>query len=103
MTKNNKLDNKRRNVEWVVVYITHNLTEAHIVSGRLEHEGIPNMVNVQPGASAMGITIGSMGEIKVLVKPEDYERSVLILQQPEADELPQQTDRYIHGLDDDQE
>jgi len=26
--------------EWVVVYVSHDLTDAHIVAGRLEVEGI---------------------------------------------------------------
>lgn len=101
MNKNDKLD-RHNKVDWVAVYVTHNVNEAHIVAGRLESAGIPNMIHSQPGASAMGITIGNMGRIDVLVTPDDYEEAISIIREPDDPELPDKTDRYIHGLDDDE-
>lgn len=71
--------------DWVIVLITYNVHEAHIVAGRLIAEGVRAMVYQEPGASALGIHIGRFGEIKVLVRPQDYEaaRSILFV-----DELP---------------
>ncbi|MEO1669010.1 MAG: DUF2007 domain-containing protein [Chloroflexota bacterium] len=91
--------------DWMVVYITHNHNEAYVISGRLEHEGIPNMVHVQPGASAMGITIGMMGEIKVLVAPPHYDAAMDILfPEDEDDPLPplESSTDYIQEVDDDE-
>ncbi len=66
--------------QWMVVHATDNLSEAHIIAGRLKNEGIPSWVHQQPGASGLGITIGLFGEVRVLVNTEDYERAVQILE-----------------------
>jgi hypothetical protein len=65
--------------EWMVVYSTDNLPEAHIVAGRLQNEDIPSWVHQQPGASGLGITIGLFGEIRVLVNAQDYDRAKALL------------------------
>ncbi|RMF76193.1 MAG: hypothetical protein D6737_20665 [Chloroflexi bacterium] len=79
----------------MVVYVTHNYSEAHIVAGRLQSEGIPAMVNQALGANAFGLTIGSIGEVKVLVHPENYEIALHILFPEEHDTLTDNTDRII--------
>jgi hypothetical protein len=89
--------------EWIAVYITHNLPEAHIVAGRLEYEGIPAMVNQAIGRSAIGITIGRMGEVAVLVHPADYDRALEILDPEGPDELPDSTADVTYHWDDDLE
>jgi hypothetical protein len=83
--------------EWMVVYISYDLTDAHIVAGRLEVEGIRVFVHQQVGARALGITIGSLGEVTVLVNAADYERALLILEPSELDALPDNTDDIIYG------
>lgn len=85
----------------MVVYVTHNIHEAQIVAGRLEHEGIPALLHTEPGASAMGITIGRLGEIKVLVHPENYDIALNILFPEEAESLPEDVDRVVFDADDD--
>lgn len=87
---------------WIVIYITHNLPEAHIVAGRLEHEGIPAIVDYMAGRSALGLTIGTWGEVRVLVHPDDYEIAHLILFPDEPDQLPNNTNdiNYIWNDDD---
>lgn len=65
--------------EWMVVYSTDSLPEAHIVAGRLQNEEIPSWVHQQPGASGLGITIGLFGEVRVLVDAQDYERAKALL------------------------
>ncbi|MYH64300.1 MAG: DUF2007 domain-containing protein [Chloroflexi bacterium] len=64
---------------WIAVYITHNLPEAHIVLGRLRAHGIPAMLHQEAGASALGITYGNLGEIKLLVSPADYDQAAALL------------------------
>ena len=89
--------------QWMVVYTTFNIHEAQIVAGRLESEGIPALVHQQAGASAMGIHIGRLGEISVLVHPDNHEWALTILSPGLPDELP--ADQIIfddeEDLDDD--
>jgi len=88
--------------DWMVVYETPVETEAHIIAGRLKVEGIQAMVYRQPGAAALGITIGRLGTITVLVQPPDYERALAILEPDELEELPNTTDDITYlGLEDD--
>ncbi len=88
---------------WMVAYITHNLTEAHIIVGRLQSEGIPAMLDHMAGMSAIGITLGSWGEVRVLVHPENYDLALDILFPDEPDALADGTDDIIYysGDDDD--
>ncbi len=63
----------------MVVYIARSEPEAYIIAGRLQSEGIKSFVHQEPAGRAYGLTIGVLGEIKVLVLPEDYERALAIL------------------------
>ena len=85
----------------MIAYVTHNVSDAHIVAGRLQSEGIAAMVDHMAGRSAFGITIGDMGEVRVLVNPDNYERSQLILFPDERDELADQTGDIIYRWEDD--
>lgn len=68
---------------WMVVYIASSEPEAYIVAGRLQSEGIPTFVHQEPVGKAYGLTIGALGEVKVLVSPSDYERAQEILDDDE--------------------
>ena len=70
--------------EWIVAYITHSLQEAHIIAGKLRSSDVHCRIHQEAGATALGITVGNLGEIKVLVSPADFERAEVILF-PEAD------------------
>ena len=65
--------------QWIAVYITHNLPEAHIILGKLEAHEIPAMLHQEAGATALGITLGNLGEIKILVSPSDFKRAEALL------------------------
>jgi hypothetical protein len=97
---NNKPVPHKSKSEWMITYVTHNVTDAHIVAGRLRSEGIAAMVDHMVGRGAFGITIGNMGEVRVLVHPDNYERSQLILYPDELDELPDQTGDIIYRWED---
>jgi hypothetical protein len=86
--------------EWRVVYTTYNNPEAHIVAGRLESEGIPAMVQNEPAGTAIGITVGPLGENKVVVHAEDYERALAILYPDEPDVLTDDNDKIIFDAED---
>jgi hypothetical protein len=98
-----KRKRKPKPPEWMVVYTTTSAPEAHIVAGRLKHEGIPAMVHGEAGATAIGINIGNLGEIKVLVHPENYDDALDILEEEDLDELPESTDGIVYMTFDDEE
>ena len=77
---------------WIAVYITHNLPEAHIVLGRLRAHDIPAMLHQQAGATALGITYGNLGEIKILVSPADYDQAAALLHDESAPSLEANND-----------
>lgn len=81
---------------WMVIYVTDNSPDAHIVVGRLETEGIRSWVYQEAAGSAFGITVGALGTVQVLVNPEDYERAKAILAIEYSDEawLEDGTDDY---------
>lgn len=84
------------NGQWMVAYVTHDLPDAYVVAGRLEHHRIPTLVHYTPGAGALGIHIGTLGAVYVLVHPRDYDLAMAIID-PDAAELPHST-----GLDADE-
>lgn len=100
---------QRSGHDWMVVHVTYNLADAHIVAGRLETEGITTFIHREPGANALGIHIGRLGEIKVLVRPADFHLAEAILYPDEPDALPDDTRRIVYGdieesgCDDDQQ
>jgi len=80
----------------MVVYTTYSLPEGYIVAGRLESEGIPAMVHQMPGANALGIRVGNLGEITVLVRDDDYWRALMILEPDSPVLLPDGDDDIIN-------
>lgn len=90
LRKRGKSDN---GPQWVAVYITHNLPEAHIVIGKLRAHDIPAMIHQEAGATALGITLGNLGEIKVLVSPDDYDEAAALLFSDSADPIEASNDK----------
>ncbi|MCY4464124.1 MAG: DUF2007 domain-containing protein [Chloroflexi bacterium] len=87
---------------WVAVYITHNVQEAHVIAGKLQTCDIASMIHQEAGAAAIGITLGNLGEIKVLVSPKDYERAAEVLFPASAEQIEASNDRLQliwHGDD----
>jgi hypothetical protein len=104
----NQLGSQQNNEpDWVVVYTTAVFPEAHIIFGRLQSEGIEAYIHTQPGASAMGITLGTFGGISVLVRPADYDVAMELLHGEDDfsddDLLPDTTDEQVIIWDDDDE
>ena len=78
---------------WIAVFVTHNLPEAHIIVGKLRTYDIPAMIHQEAGAAAIGITLGNLGEIKVLVSPADYDNAVELLLPEDAEQIEANNDR----------
>jgi len=83
------------NPAWSVVFTTYNVAEAHIVAGRLQSEGIHAWVHQEPMGSAIGITVGPLGEVRVLVNEADFEAALDILNQTPPHILPEDVDQII--------
>ena len=88
-----KRGDKPNGPQWIAVYTTHNLPEAHIVIGRLRAHNVPAMIHQEAGATALGITLGNLGEIKVLVSPEDYEEAAALLYPDTAEQFEANNDK----------
>lgn len=91
---NNLTPNSKQN-DFAVVYTTYVLVDAHIVVGRLQHEGIPAIVDHMAGMNAIGITFGVLGEIRVLVHLWNYERALEILVPENPEQLNPDNHDYI--------
>jgi hypothetical protein len=85
---------------WMVVYTTYNAPEAHIVAGRLQSEGVKAWVHQEPFGSAMGITFGQLGEVRVVVNAEDYDTALAILNEPIDPLLSDEDDDLLEPPDD---
>lgn len=83
----------------MVVYIATSEPEAYIVAGRLKNEGIETFVHQEPIARAYGFSVGTLGEIKVLVGAEDYDRALEILDEDAEADNSEDTD-IVPGDDD---
>jgi len=56
---------------WEVVFTASGLTQAAIVQGRLEAEGIPVQLNYESAGRIFAITVDGLGEVRVMV-PEPF-------------------------------
>ena len=45
------------------------------------------MIHQEAGATALGITLGNLGEVKILVAPADFERAVAVLHTKDDDQI----------------
>ena len=86
---------ERGRTEWMVAWVTNAPQEAEIIAGKLQFEGIQTLLHRQAGASAMGIHIGQLGEVRVLVHPSDYEVALAILHPGDPTSLPQDNSNII--------
>jgi hypothetical protein len=89
--------------DWVVVYETTDLTDGHVIAGRLEVAGIRAYIHQQPGASALGIRVGLLGEITVSVPEAEYDNALLLLEAEDVGELPDSTEPVTYYVEDEDE
>jgi len=57
--------------KWVMACTAAGITNANIVVGRLETEGIPTRLKYEAVGAIYAITIDGLGKVDILV-PEDY-------------------------------
>jgi len=74
---------------WAVAATASGMTQANIIAGRLESEGIPVKLRYEAAGSIYAITIDGLGEVRILVPTADRERAQGILSRSyEESDLP---------------
>ena len=75
--------------ELVEVYATQGHPRAHVIKSKLEAAGIPAMLSYDSASLLFGITVDGLGQVRVLVRPEQAEEARKLLteeQPPEEDQ-----------------
>lgn len=74
---------------WEVIATAAGMTQAKIIAGRLESEGIPAKLNYEAAGMIYAITVDGLGEVKILVPVPDWDRAKELLARSYDDgELP---------------
>ena len=71
---------KRQGLE--VVYHAHGMLEAEAVKGRLEASDIPAMLDYESLGRTLGITIGGLGDVRILVPSDRAADARELLREP---------------------
>jgi len=74
---------------WKVVFCASGMTQARIIAGRLEAEGIATHLQYDAVTNIYAITIDGIGEVRILVPPDDAERAKEILAHTWENEDPE--------------
>jgi hypothetical protein len=74
----------KKEISWVEVAQTFGLTQAQILAGRLQAEGIPAYAWQEGAGQATGLLVGLLGAGHVMV-PEEYEERALDILADEED------------------
>lgn len=81
----------------VKVYTTAGDLEAEFIKGFLHGQGIEATISQESVARTLGLTVGRLGEVKILVPEEQAAEAISLLQAMEAGEFedtqfPEDTD-----------
>ncbi len=74
-----KLD-KKKSPEMVVVYRAAGETEAHIIQGMLECQGIPSLLRSDAAPSVHVFLVDGMGEVRVMVPAAAADRARALIE-----------------------
>lgn len=64
---------------WRIVAIVNGLTKAEIIRGRLQAEGIPTRIQQDSGGGMLALTVGVLGEARILVPEPLVDQALDIL------------------------
>ena len=64
---------------WKLIATASGMTQANIITGRLESEGIPTQLRYEAAGSIYAVTIDGLGEVRILVPLADWERAKELL------------------------
>ncbi|MBN1262363.1 MAG: DUF2007 domain-containing protein [Anaerolineae bacterium] len=68
-----------QNMGLVTVYVAEGLLRAMVVRGALESAGIPVMLSYESAGPAIGLTVGKIGQVRVMVPQEWVEEAESLL------------------------
>jgi hypothetical protein len=71
---------------WAVVYRAQGMLEAEAVKGSLETADIPTVLDYESLGQTLGITIGGLGEVRVLVPTDRADDARELLREPIDDD-----------------
>jgi hypothetical protein len=83
----------------VVVYVAHGALEAETVRLFLESEGIDAIIRQESAGVTFGLTVGSLGEARILVPAADQARAIQLLEAMEEGEFILPGDDIDPGYD----
>jgi hypothetical protein len=58
---------------WILLHKVHNQGESEVIRGMLEAQDIDVLLAQEGAAKAIGLNVGTLGEIQIHVKAEDLE------------------------------
>ncbi len=64
---------------WEVVEIVNDSIQAELLRGLLESQGIETIISKEGAGHALGLTIGLMGESQLLVRSENKQAAMKVL------------------------
>lgn len=73
--------------EYVQVYIAYGQLAGEMIRLLLDSNGIPAVLSQESAGLAMGLTVGSLGEVKILVPAERADEARKILQEMDEGKL----------------
>ncbi len=65
--------------KWEVVHIASGMTNANIIVGRLQTEGIPTRLKYEAAGTIYAVNIDGIGEVKIMVPAGYLEKARMIL------------------------
>lgn len=79
-------------MEWKLLTKMYSMLEAQMLVGRLETEGISAQAWQEGAGKAYGLTVGYLGEVRVMVMAGDLARAQIIAAEDYSDTLPDDDD-----------
>ncbi|MBK8433278.1 MAG: DUF2007 domain-containing protein [Chloroflexi bacterium] len=79
-------------MDWKLLTKMYSMLEAQMLVGRLETEGIPAQAWQEGAGKAYGLTVGYLGEVRVMVMAGDLARAQIIAAEDYSNTLPDDDD-----------
>ncbi len=70
--------------ELVAVYTAQGHLPAHVIKSKLEAAGIPAMLSYDSASLVFGLTVDGIGEVRVMVRPEQAEEARKLLEEEQT-------------------
>lgn len=73
--------------QWILLTTFNEPLQAELLRGLLEAQGLRVLIAQEGAAKALGVNVGTLGEIEVLVAADDHERAQQIMEDYFSGEL----------------